>query len=372
MRLIPACAYLAVAWIAWAQPEPARDHRQARILWDASTLVLIQTEGLYGRMARLPDGRILCAYERGGRVWVRHSRDEGASWDSELLAAEYEHGVAANPEVLVLNNGWVLLAYNERPRDGVHPYAIRVRTSQDGGENWSDARLVYEAGVSSGAGCWEPAMIQLPSGEVQLFFANEKPFPDTNEQEITLVRSQDHGDTWSDPERIGYRAGFRDGMPVPLVLAEQKGMVVAIEDNGIDGRFKPVILYTTLEDNWRSGPIGADHPRRWPALETPLPERVYAGAPYVRQFPSGITVLSAQSAEGRMNEGNMAYSRMVVWLGDTEAKNFTNPSEPFSTPPDANGLWNSLFIKNAFTVTALSSTTLFGIRGLWAIDGRLE
>jgi hypothetical protein len=73
-----------------------------------------------------------------------------------------------------------------------------------------------------------------------------------------------------------------------------------------------------------------------------------------------------------MQQGSLTYSRMVVWIGDREAKNFTNPSEPFAVPPDANGLWNSLFIKNDTTVTAISSTTLFGIRGLWAIDGRLQ
>lgn len=367
-----ACLALIAAWSAFAQPEAPRSHRDARIVWDPSTLVLIQERGLYGRMARLPDGRILCSYERGGRSYVRHSSDEGSSWGPEILAAEFAYGTAANPEILVLNNGWVLLAYNERPTDRVHPYAIRVRKSEDGGETWGEPRLVYEAGITSGTGCWEPAMIQLPSGEVQLFFANEKPFPDTNEQEISLVRSQDNGETWSEAERVSFRIGFRDGMPVPIVLRDDKGIAVAIEDNGIDGPFKPAILHTSLEDNWRKGPIGAEHPSRWPALENPLPTPVYAGAPYLRQFPSGETVLSVQSAENRMQQGTMNYSRMVVWIGDREARNFINPSEPFDVPPDASGLWNSLFIKNDKTVTAISSTTLFGIRGLWAIDGRLE
>jgi hypothetical protein len=62
---------------------------------------------------------------------------------------------------------------------------------------------------------------------------------------------------------------------------------------------------------------------------------------------------------------------MVVYIGDASAHGFTNSSEPFTVPPNANGLWNSLFIKNAATVTALSTTTIGGVGGVWAIDGHL-
>src|SRR6185436_15246566 len=109
---------------------------------------------------------------------------------------------------------------------------IKTSMSKDGGANWEAAKLVYEAGINSGTGCWEPAQIQLPSGEIQLYFANEKPYPDTTEQEITMLRSSDNGASWSSPQRISLRAGHRDGMPVPVMLAGGKGIAVAIEDNG--------------------------------------------------------------------------------------------------------------------------------------------
>jgi hypothetical protein len=79
-----------------------------------------------------------------------------------------------------------------------------------------------------------------------------------------------------------------------------------------------------------------------------------------------------QSGEGRMNEGTLRNSQMVVYLGDSEAKNFGGKSVPFAVPPEASGLWNALFIKNETTVTAISGTVINGVRGLWAIDGRLE
>jgi hypothetical protein len=34
-------------------------------------------------------------------------------------------------------------------------------------------------------------------------------------------------------------------------------------------------------------------------------------------------------------------------------------------------MWNALFVKDVSTVTALTSTTLNGKRGIWAVDGRV-
>lgn len=342
-----------------ARPRP-------RLAWDASTLVLVRQGGGYGRMLRLPGGGILCSYEVAGAVYVSRSRDEGRTWESEVRAASFEFGAAANPETLVLRDGSILLSLNQRPRDGVHPFAIAVCFSTGGGAAWSAPRVIYEAGTDFGTGCWEPALIRLASGEIQLFFANERPYPATTEQEITMLRSLDNGATWSQPKQVSFRAGHRDGMPVPLVLARGRGIVFAIEDNGLAGKFKPAIIHTSMEDNWNGAVT------RWAALDVQLPAAVYAGAPYLRQFPGGATVLSVQSGEGRANEGSLRNSRMVVYLGDGQARHFGSPSEPFPVPPEANGLWNSLFIKNRTTVTAISGTTINGVRGLWAIDGRLR
>ena len=261
--------------------------------------------------------------------------------------------------MLVLQNGWILLSYNERATDGKHPFTIKVSFSGDNGKSWTGGSLVYQAGITSGTGCWEPAQVQLPGGEIQLFFSNEGPYRATDEQEITLLRSFDNGATWSRPERVSFRPGHRDGMPVPVALNDSSSVVFAIEDNGLAGTFKPAVA-------------AAGTGLRWPALEAPLAGSVYAGAPYLRQFPSGETVLSVQSGEGRIRPGTLDFSRMVVYVGDSTARNFTSASEPFSVPPGANGLWNALFIKNAVTVTAISGTTIGGVAGVWAMDGRLQ
>jgi hypothetical protein len=61
-----------------------------------------------------------------------------------------------------------------------------------------------------------------------------------------------------------------------------------------------------------------------------------------------------------------------VYLGDNHAKNFAAKSVPFAIASDVGGKWNSLFVKNATTVTAISSTTIEGVRGLWAVDGQVR
>jgi len=237
--------------------------------------------------------------------------------------------------------------------------------SKDGGETWTLNSLVYRADTRWANGCWEPAQIQLPSGEIQLYFANEDPYRSSNEQEISMVRSHDDGLTWSKATTVCFRADHRDGMPVPLILNGGKGIVVAIEDNALGRKFRPAIVCTSIKDNWNQPHVDGSDRRRWWALGRPLAAEVNAAAPYIRQFPTGETVLSCQIHEVGDEPA------MVVFIGDSEAKNFSQKTIPFKVDKGKSGKWNSLFMKSATTVTAISGTTINGVRGLWMIDGRL-
>src|SRR5690349_22897493 len=179
---------LASNWLFPAASQ-VRNYADASITWDPATLVLVHPGGVYGRMVRLPSRQILCAFEWRGAVYVRRSADEGRTWGDPVRVASFDFGTAANPELLVLQNGSVLLSYNERPNDGIHAYTIKICFSQDDGRTWGGYGLVYQAGTDPGTGCWEPAQVQLPSGEIQLYFSNESPYTATNEQQITLLRS---------------------------------------------------------------------------------------------------------------------------------------------------------------------------------------
>ncbi|HOX38573.1 MAG TPA: sialidase family protein [Candidatus Brocadiia bacterium] len=347
------------------KPLPQRRSPATGIEWAETTLTLVRERGIYARMIRLADGGILCSYDCGGKIYVSRSDDNGRTWGEETPAASAIHGGATNAELLQLEDGWILLSFNERPGDKLHPYAIKLCISRDNARTWSAPETLFEAGILFEDGCWEPAQIQLPSGEVQLYFANESPYRKSNEQEISMMRSFDNGLTWSAPERVIFRIGGRDGMPSPLCLLNGKGIAVAVEDTAFGLPFKPSIAHTSLEANWRDGFVAWDSPRRRPGLAQQLPPLVYGGAPCLRQLPTGETVLSFQCNEGR------EHPQMVVCLGDSSAANFGSLSVPFKLPTNVAGLWNSLLIKDADTVTAVSGTTINGKWGIWAIDGHI-
>ncbi|PAU95591.1 hypothetical protein CK503_00560 [Aliifodinibius salipaludis] len=351
-----------------------------RIAWDYRTLTQVFEEQVsYPRIIRLSSCELLTAFEHQGEVYVSQSSDDGKSWtEAERVAPRDGDIISAVPELIQLENGDILLAYNTRaPQYNEDPekrFGIKLRISNDGGGTWSSQQNVFEGGYEWNRGVWEPAMIQLSSGEIQLFFANEYPYKNSEDQEISMVRSADKGQSWTDPETISYREGHRDGMPVPLILDNGEGIAVAIEDNGLHGsEFKPSIIWTSMEDNWEQGAAGGTSDRRWGALtdESQLPASDYGGAPYLQQFSSGETILSFQSTEGRNVEWH--HSTMTVAIGNEQAKNFSRKSEPFEVAEDRYALWSSLFIKNDTTVTALSATTAYNAAHsqLYTIDGYL-
>lgn len=216
-------------------------------------------------------------------------------------------------------------------------------------------------------------MLQLPSGELQIYFANEYLVPD-KQQNITMMRSFDNGVSWQKPEVVSFRKGARDGMPVPVYLKNHKGIVFAIEDNGLNGTFKPVIIRTATADNWKSGAVLADSPNRWPALASAerLHASVYAGAPYLIQLSSGETLLSVQSSESRLSNGTLDCSIMQVYVGDDEARNFSCKSTPFPFEPNSkvNTLWCAMTQLDENRVMATASVSgMKSSNGIWTSTG---
>jgi hypothetical protein len=352
-----------------------------RIAWDYTTLKQLSpihaNYSGYARMIKLHDGRLFCVYESDGATQAISSRDGGKQWSEPMILAIPENNVSrAVPEVLQLHDQSILVSYNLRPRgnnaDPAKRFAIQVIRSTDGGEHWSDPVEVYKAGFEFKNGCWEPAQIQLPSGEIQLYIANEAPYTQSDEQEITMFRSADHGATWSVGETISFRSGHRDGMPVPLLLRNNKEIILVIEDNGIEQEeFKPVIIRTAVANSWSNAPVLASGALREYAMDKSerIPGTKYGGAPYIRQLPSGEVILSYQGNE-RRKDFQWDRSDMIVAIGSTEGKNFNRKSTPFYiSDPSKTGLWNSLCVENDSTVIALSSTDAYGKTAVWMIKG---
>lgn len=69
--------------------------------------------------------------------------------------------------------------------------------------------------------------------------------------------------------------------------------------------------------------------------------------------------------------GEMETALMIVYIGNGDARDFASPSEPFPAKERAAQLWDSLFVKNADTVIAVSETSIGGQPGIWSVEGKL-
>jgi hypothetical protein len=363
MLLISTWIVSVLSIVAATQPStPKAKPSTPTITWERSTLRLVAADAHYARIIRLKSGAWVAGYSRGPAVWSSISVDAGVTWTKAVRVGDFAKGLATNSELIQLADGRVMYLYNERERQRTPEEKARepdngiaVAFSSDDGKTWSRPKRIYGGGPM-----WEPAAIERGS-ELSVLFADEKPFSKTNEQQITKLVSRDGGKTWGKPEAVSFRKGHRDGMAVPVELADGS-TVMAIEDDGLNGTFKPVIIDLSHDER---GPVGGQSRHRWSALAEPLPAEVYAGAPYLIRLGAKATVLSAQVAQPG------GPRQMAVWVGDVEAKQFVGPSSPFVMAGDAEQLWNALLPLDEDRVLAVTGIKIEGKSGVWTIEGKL-
>ena len=344
------------------------------IRWNEESLHFMFRGG-YARIKQV-DNRHAIVYNVGRTAVIRFSDDKCASWSEPTEVAKAEGYLYTNCELLQLQSGKLLYTWNARPLRGRTdlPYKIMYATSDDGGKSWSQGRDLYIAGTEFKNGCWEPVAMQLPSGEVHVYFANEAPYTHSSEQEISLMRSHDEGASWSKAEIVSFRKGKRDGMAVPIYLPHSKHIAMAIEDNGIRGTFKPVIVRT--RKNWKDGFVAGNDGRREEALapKCTVDDNVYAGAPYLIRLGEKHTLLSIQSTEGRKGRGHK-FANMQVYVGDKNARNFCNRSTPMPhLNEDGSALWNSIAQIDEKRVIAVMTVRGMeqGKNSIWTVIGEIS
>lgn len=374
--------FISILLLIFSACQGEKDHNDQYyyIEWDRASLLRIAEEGGYPRLRRLNDGSFLAAYEnRQGDVVVKRSSNEGVSWDDPVTAYEKFEFVdpassastvvnIANPEIVQLANGDILLASNLRPRkEGLYPFSIALKRSVDKGRTWFQAQILYQAAPFFRDGCWEPSFLILPDGTVQIYFANESPYRNSDEQEISMIRSVDNGYTWSEnPTTVSFRQGYRDGMPV--AIHDGTNIYLAIEDN-LSGQFKPYIIRSAVDSPWVEA-VRKDSPYRYSALRSPLPDTVYAGAPYLIRTENNVYVLSYQTTNNRSFDWER--STMEIQVSGVPS-DFSNPSQPFIVPLSKEAKWNSLADLGNNTIAALASTNFEGEKiGVWMIKGKIR
>ncbi|NDV94490.1 hypothetical protein D0T84_06085 [Dysgonomonas sp. 521] len=333
-----------------------------RIAWDYSSMQQIAQRGGYGRLKRMQDNSLIAVYETlTGNIDLRRSYDNGATWSAPVkmfwqFTYKGKNGKStpvnmSNAEITQLKNGDIIVGANYRPQKAeIAPFSIAIRRSTDNGATWLEPQILYNAAPRFHDGCWEPSFLQLPDGELQVYFANENPYQQSDEQEISVMSSKDNGITWEDARTVCFRKGRRDGMPVATIVGDE--IVMVIEDNNID-RFKPYTVRTKLADNWPK-PVLADSPDREYALTEKINDTVYMGAPYLLKLPTGETLISYQTNENRASDWE--YSTMEVAVGDKEARNFGRRTRPFDVPLNKEAKWNSLALWDKNTVVALAAS----------------
>ena len=304
------------------------------------------TVGAYGRVHSIGDGKYAFVYERNGAVCFRTSENAGRSWGKEVVMAKsFVHGEGArntrvypaNPEIAAISGGRLICAFNWRPirnrTNILHPYAIALTISDDGGATWQKPKTLYEAtnttdGVSRG--CYEP-FVQEIAGKVRIYFSDESPYVDGKRkfQNISYLESADQGETWNKPVVYCYKPKARDGMPVALVLNGCN--YVAIESNGRGTHLHPEIV---REDGARFEPL--QKARDW--------RKVYAGAPYLIATENFL-VLSYQTSTGIAVSPERVAVCEVVAMPKDEIKlcAFRGAVQPLTGGTHTGAtLWNSL------------------------------
>ena len=281
---------------------------QLTIVWD-KPVAIDPDGGTYGRVHRLNDGRLMATYTSGNAGQVRFSSNNGNTWTAKttILPAYTEDELTYrmdNIEFAQLSSsnpykpGRIIYAVNERGKSSgtgtlKTAYHISVCTSDDNGAHISKLKRIHTSATS--VGCYEPFVLELPDGTVQIYFADEMAAGNPPYQKIRVAESKDGGETWGTSRDVCYTAARRDGMPTAMLYGDN--IYLAIEHYATDGeQLHPQVVYNQISGNW-ANTVYASSPYRFDPFETSLAsDTIYSGAPYIAQTDNYF-LISYQTAD---------------------------------------------------------------------------
>jgi len=315
---------------------------QGPLEWDEGGLPVYMGGSSYPRMCQLQDGTLLCAFDSafGGpdtRIAVIRSEDGGEEWSWPDVAAEMKGYDCANPNLIQLENGDILLAYRAVKGGEMTDAKLLCSVSHDNGVTWQPHSTIVET-LGSG-GVWEPHFIMI-DGKTAVFYANDSSMAvgasGFQNIEFKLLEGKEWGNTHV--ASYGNITRSRDGMPVVDRLSDGR-YVMVVEANAFpDYSFVVQIKFS---------PDGLDWSQPLRTIYTPSQKGIgkKAGAPYIVVLPGDILAVSFQTDEDAIATGDYA-STMKVILSQDLGETWCEPFEPFPVPEGKYAVWNGMYWAN--------------------------
>lgn len=194
----------------WSVMQPMYDYYQHIPHYELTGNVAeSQRTAMYYRVKKLLNGDYIMFWhggETGSRIWSSISSDF-KSWSKPVLMAQPElnmiNGVEdwrryVNMDAVVMPDGELLAVYSFRATNGYttgQGCGLMLIRSTDHGRTWSAPQQIYDGPN------WEPYLLLLPDGKtIHCYFTDAK--PQTKNSGTSIVMSKDGGLTWGDRIRV--------------------------------------------------------------------------------------------------------------------------------------------------------------------------
>lgn len=271
---------------------------------------------------------------------------------------EKDQRVFTNANAIVLSDGELLACSSYRnirtypSIDHKSDQGIVIKRSGDGGLTWYDEKVIYHGPN------WEAHLMELPSGELQCYFSESRPWTSWSHSGTSLVYSKDGGRTWepsldSKPLRVMRKKWWcedmgryllTDQMPVGIRLNGTDQLAFAMETvtGRVKGRqsFSTSIVFSKEDGTWIPVEDEEESESMTDRMDN-VDRGANAAGPYLLQVPSGETVLYLTTK-----------GRLYTMVGDETARNWSEISKRPVFPGWAG--WPGGEVETAHTLLAVS------------------
>lgn len=166
------------------------------------------------------------AWPKGGRICMVRSSDEGRTWSEPVVIFDNERD-NRDPHIAQLRDGTLVCTYFDYWREGgATRYYCALTRSVDGGKTWEQqGQQVTPAGWA----CSAPVR-EMPDGTLILGVYREG----AQGSYGGVVRSTDHGRTWSAPIPIGQEANLPLDAETDVILLRDGTLFAALRSSSIN------------------------------------------------------------------------------------------------------------------------------------------